>query len=277
MLDATQQDRLFRFAAVVKGELDSSGAGLALVARAGLDLSRFSVRYSHAGISLRASQNTPWSVRQLYYACDEQRPRLYDQGLAGFVLGADDPSTGYLSVLLLPALRAAELEPAALSNRQAMQLLGAEYSANAYPFDTRYQNCNQWVIEMIAASWGALGDVADLRGRAQHWLKERGYAPSTFDVGLRPLTWLAAAVPWLHNDDHPVEDLAQHRYRVSMPASIDAFVRVMAPGASRIEFCHNEQHIVVRRGWEPLPDGCVPGPQDTVIALDAPGVRAISR
>ena len=54
-----------------------------------MDLSRFGVRYSHSGVSLKTGDNAPWSVRQLYYACDEERPRLYDQGLAGFVFGTE--------------------------------------------------------------------------------------------------------------------------------------------------------------------------------------------
>src|SRR5690349_15036438 len=72
-LSAVQKDTLFRFGAIIKTELENSGARLALVARSGLDLSRFRMRYSHAGFSLKASPNTPWSVRQLYYACDEGR------------------------------------------------------------------------------------------------------------------------------------------------------------------------------------------------------------
>ena len=70
--------------------LEASGQAVALVARSGLDLDRFAVRYSHAGVSLRDSPNTPWSVRQLYFACEERAPRLYDQGLAGFVQGTRD-------------------------------------------------------------------------------------------------------------------------------------------------------------------------------------------
>jgi hypothetical protein len=93
-MTAAQQDRLLRFAAIVKRELDASGADVALIARTGLDLQRFGVRYSHAGVSLKASGNAPWSVRQLYYACDERRPRLYDQGMAGFLSSTDDPSLG---------------------------------------------------------------------------------------------------------------------------------------------------------------------------------------
>ena len=267
-LSAGQQDTLFRFGAIVKEALDASGQGVALIARSGLDLSRFGMRYSHAGFSLRASPNAPWSVRQLYYACDEQKPRLYDQGLAGFLLGSDAPDIGYLSVVLLPAGAATELERAALNDRQALALLGPAYSANAYPFSLRYQNCNQWVMELLAAAWGPLGEAALPRASAQGWLAEQGYVPSVVEVGLRPLMWVGALIPLLHNDDHPAEDLARNTYRVSMPASIEAFVQAHVPGATRIEFCHNGRQVVVRQGWGLIPEGCKPEAQDSVIALD---------
>jgi hypothetical protein len=90
---AAQQDALLRLAALVRDELDASGARVALLARSGHDLTRFGQHYSHAGIGLRADAAAPWEVRQLYYACDERRGRLYDQGLAGFVLGADGAAT----------------------------------------------------------------------------------------------------------------------------------------------------------------------------------------
>ena len=83
-LTAGQQDRLLRFAAVVRDELDAANnGGAALISRSGLDLSRFRIRYSHAAIAWRAEIGA-WSARQLYYACDEGRPRIYDQGVAGF-------------------------------------------------------------------------------------------------------------------------------------------------------------------------------------------------
>jgi hypothetical protein len=62
-LTARQQDRLLRVAAILKDELEASGASVALVARSGLDLQRFRVRYSHAGVSLKSSANAHWSVR----------------------------------------------------------------------------------------------------------------------------------------------------------------------------------------------------------------------
>ena len=151
---AAAQDRLIQVAALVKAELDQSGAQMALVSRSGLALQRLDQRYSHAGVSLKTSDNAPWSVRQLYYACDEQRPRLFDQGMSGFVMGANDPDEGYLSIVLLPDAAAAPIERATRDDTQALKLLGDTYSANAYAFSTRYQNCNQWVAELLAQAWG---------------------------------------------------------------------------------------------------------------------------
>ncbi len=268
---AAVQDRLIQVAAVVKSELDRSGHTLALVARSGLALQRFDHRYSHAGVSLKASPNTPWSVRQLYYACDEQRPRIFDQGLSGFVLGANDPAEGYVSIVLLPIEAAIPLERSALDESQALALLGATYSANAYAFGQRYQNCNQWLAELMASAWGGPSTVADdARDQAQQWLQAEGYAPSVFDLGWRPFVWLAGLLPWLHTDDHPPGDLAQARFRVSMPQSIEAFVRHRVPQATHIELCYTAQHIVVHHGWEPIAVGCQPGESDRLIALQKP-------
>ena len=271
-LNAAQKDRLFRFGALVKAELDQSGQGLALIARSGLDLSRFGQRYSHAGLTLKASLNAPWSVRQLYYACEERKPRLFDQGMAGFLLGTDDPAIGYISLVFLPEDRATALARAALDNRQALQMLGATYSANAYPFDVRYQNCNQWVAELLAQAWGEppveSSESENPRVRAQAWLKAQGYTPTRFEVQSRALMFAGGFVPWLHSDDHPTEDVERMVYRVSMPASIEAFVQAQVPQATRVEFCHSDRQVVVHRGWEPIAEGCVAGAEDTVIPFD---------
>ena len=267
-MTAAQQDRLLRFAAVARQTLQESGAELALVARSGLDLSRFGLRYSHAGVSLKASDNGPWSVRQLYYACDEGRPRLYDQGMAGFVSGTDDPSLGYLSILLLPAAESATLAGAAMDRPRALRLLSGSYSANAYAWSVRHQNCNQWVMELLATAWGALPDTPALRGQAQHWLAAQGFEPRPVPVGSHALMFAAHFVPWLHFDDHPPQDRFALQMRTVVPASIEAFVRARLPASRHVELCHDEHSIVVRHGGPPIADGCTPGPGDTVIPFD---------
>ncbi len=263
-LSAAQQDRLLRFAAVVKEALDASGAALALVARSGTDLSRFGLRYSHAGIALRSGLDSPWAVRQLYLDCTEGQPRLFDQGMAGFVSGGDEAATGFVSLLLLPPEAAAALAAATLDKALALRLLSSRYSANAYPFSLSYQNCNQWVMELIA---GAASGAAT-REAAQAWLREAGYAPEPVTVA-SPWVMLAGRfVPHLHFDDHPSEQLERRAVQTSLPRGIEAFALQRWPEARRIELCHGPQGIVWRAEASPISAGCVAQPGDRVLALD---------
>ena len=277
---AAQKDVILRFAAVVKEQLAASGSSVALVARSGMDLHRLQVRYSHEGVALGGDGTGAWKVRELYYACDERRPRIYDEGLAGFLLGTDDPRTGWVSIVLLPPAPAQALARTATDKRHALGVLGATYSANAYPFSTRFQNCNQWVMELLADAWDADDDAPPVdastpgpadptaaRARAQRWLRAQGYLPTVFTVSARPMTWLADIVPWMSNADHPPDELAHGRYDVSMPSSIETFVQATVPGATRLEVCHAGRRVVVHRGWDAIADGCVAGPGDETIAL----------
>lgn len=265
---AAQHDRVLRFAAVVKAELEASGQALAIVARSGLDLARLGQRYSHAGFALRASVSAPWSVRQLYFDCDERRPRLFDQGLPGFVLGLDDVAHGHVSALLLPAEAAVALERTVLDDRRALALLAPTYSANAYAFGLQYQNCNQWVAEMLASAWSNQPEAGRSRAEAQAWLRAQGYRPTPFDVAAQPWLWFGLALPWLHADDHPPADVQAGTLQVSMPASIETFVVSTVPGAQRLEFCRAGTQVVMRRNGAPLADDCTPADGDTVVSID---------
>jgi hypothetical protein len=264
---AADQDRVLRFAAAVKDELARSGSSIALVARAGLDLSRFGLLYSHAGIALKDSPGGPWAVRQLYYACDESRPRLFDQGMSGFVLGADAPTHGHVALLFPPEADSALLERAALDKPLALALLGDSYSANAYAFGTRYQNCNQWVAELLAFAWGHLAESSAPRARAQAWLRAQGYAAKPVKIPSHWTMFAGQFVPLVHVGDHPLDDIHALALHISVPTTIEDFVHREAPRTRRVELCHDERRIVVHRGWEPLGAGCEPLPGDDVIAL----------
>lgn len=266
-LTADQQDRSLRFAAIVRDELANTGGEAVLISRSGLDLSRFHIRYSHTAIAWRG-ENGAWSARQLYYACDESRPRIYDQGLSGFVMGIDDASLGYVSIVRLPAEAAQALRFAALDTPRALDLLAANYSANAYPFSLRYQNCNQWVMEMLAVAWGQLADGGDLRARAQNWLRQAPYMPEPVDVGSHALMFASNFVPLVHLDDHPEEDRFALKLRISLPSTVEAFVLQQRPGSERVELCHDGKRVVVHRGWMPVSEGCSPGDGDRVVSLD---------
>jgi len=264
---AAEQDRVLRFAGVVKTELERSGARVALVSRAGLDLSRFGILYSHAGIALKDDANGAWAIRQLYYACDDARSHLFDQGVAGFTLGAEAPSNGHVSLVFLPEEESALLERAVADKRLALSLLSGKYSANAYAFGTRYQNCNQWVAELMASAWGGIDGHEATREYAQSWLREQGYVAGPVKVPSHWMMFAGQFVPLIHVVDHPVDDLHALSLQVSVPASIEDFVRRRAPKAQRVELCHDEGRVVVRRGWAQIGAECKPLPGDEVIAL----------
>ena len=266
-LTATEQDRLLRFAAVVREELAATEGSVALISRSGLDLARFGIRYSHAALAWRHDDGA-WSARQLYYACDEGRPRIFDQGTAGFVMGTENPALGYISLLKLPAETTPDLRRALLDPTRVQQLLAGRYSANAYAYSLKYQNCNQWVVELMASAWGELTEGADLRARAQEWLRAAPYAPAPVDVGSRWLMLGSIVVPLVHMDDHPREAIGTMQLEVSLPASLEAFARQRLPASERVEICHDGKQVVVHRGWQPIADGCIAGANDRVVLLD---------
>ena len=276
-LTVRQQDRELRFAAAVRDRLQASAAPVAVIARAGLDLERFGQRYSHAGLALRepASEGSaPWAVRQLYFDCEAGRPRLFDQGLAAFVRGADRPDSGFIAALLLPPDAAQTLERAARDLPTSRSVLHPRYSANAHAWSLLYQNCNQWVIELIAraldagAASAASDDTHMHRQQAQAWLRDAGYEPAVFQLS----PWMlpaAAFVPWLRQDDHPAADLEALQLRITMPASIEAFLMGRWPATQRLEFCQGPTGIVVREGPQALDRTCEPThPGDTFIPWD---------
>ncbi|MCE2659286.1 MAG: DUF2145 domain-containing protein, partial [Rubrivivax sp.] len=267
---AAEQDRHLRLAQAALDALVAHGGGVAIVSRSGLDLRRIGQRYSHGGVAVR-SANT-WAVRQLYFDCEERRPRLFDQGLAGFVMGNDNPDTGFISLLLLPEGAAREqLLAQATNDRAATALIAGSYSANAYAHSLQHQNCNQWLAELLGIAWGAaLSHAGELPNRAdaQAGLQRLGYTAERLQIEPGWLLGLLRGLPYLNLDDHPPADVAAGRLQVSMPASVERLVQQWVPGTERVELCHNRQQIVVRRGGRPLPDDCSASPGDTTLPLD---------
>ncbi len=264
-LEPAELDRMIRVAGIVRAELEASGQNVALVARSGLSLGLLGQRYSHAGVSSRDNAVSPWAVRQLYFACSEERARIFDQGMIGFLMGVHNDGEGYISIVTLPAEASRRLDATARDNTVALALLGEDYSANAYADALRYQNCNQWLAELLAAAW-ADDMQAPTRAQAQDWLRTQGYAPTELRLWW-PLLALGRLISHLHFDDHPTDLLQQGRLRVSLPEGIERFARSRWPTAQRVEICYTPNRVVIRRGWEPQADGCVASAQDTVITL----------
>lgn len=180
--------------------LDASGAQVVVLARAGQDLSKYQLRWSHLGFAYRDDKVEPhvWRVVHKLNQCATATADLYRQGLAEFFL--DDPHEYAAAIALLTPDVQARLLPLLQDNGRVTQLHTAAYNMLSYPWAQTYQQSNQWAIETLAL---AMEPAASTRERAQAWLRFKGYEPTV--LRLSPLTRLGARMTAANIafDDHP--------------------------------------------------------------------------
>lgn len=214
----------------VTDKLDESGSRVALVARVGQDLSKYKLRFSHLGFVVRNHPEGQWSVVHDLNLCGTDASQLYVQGVGNFF--SDDLHEYEAAILVLPAELQKKLEAVLVSAVQMKRLHEPKYSAVAYPFNTLYQNSNQWALEVLASVMAPEGDVAT-RVEAQKWLKEAGFEPTLLKIPA--LTRLGGRMfkANVAFNDHPDEYRWSDRiYVVTVDAMFD-FLRKRYPQDSR--------------------------------------------
>jgi hypothetical protein len=182
-------------------ELDAeharSGASVVVLARAGQDLGKYGIRYSHLGFAYKAPAGE-WRVLHKLNQCGTADASLYRQGLGEFFL---DDLWRYEAAWVVPSRDVqARLLPLLGDDRRAAVMHQRPYSIVSYAWGRKYQQSNQWAIETLAA---AMEPDARTRERAQAWLQFKGYEPTTLRLG--PLTRLGGRVSAANVafDDHP--------------------------------------------------------------------------
>jgi hypothetical protein len=176
--------------------LDGTHADVVVLARAGQDLSRYGLRYSHLGWAYRDAAG--WRVVHKLNTCGSDSADLYRQGLAEFF--NDDPFE-HLAAYAVPTREVqAQMLELLKDNARVARLHEPRYSLVAYPWAQRYQQSNQWAIETLALAMQT--QVAN-RQRAQAWLQLQGYEPTT--LRLSAVTRLGARIGSANVafDDHP--------------------------------------------------------------------------
>ncbi|WP_407646645.1 DUF2145 domain-containing protein [Caenimonas koreensis] len=183
--------------------LDASGADVVLLARAGQDLSKYGLRYSHLGFAYRVlapDGGHVWRVLHKLNQCGTAEASIYRQGLGEFFL--DDPWRYEAAWVALDSNAQARLLPLLQDNDHSTALHIKPYNMVSYAWGLRYQQSNQWALETLAE---AIEPGAVSREQAQAWLRLKDYRPTTLQIGA--LTRLggrltAANVAF---DDHPPE------------------------------------------------------------------------
>jgi hypothetical protein len=187
-------------AANTAARLDASGAQVVVLARAGQDLSKYGVTWSHFGFAYRDGDGprSHWRVVHKLNHCGTANAALYRQGLGEFFL--DQPHRYEAAFVELTPDVQSKLLPLLRDNARIDDWHEPRYSMVAYAWATRYQQSNQWALETLA---GAMDTGVTNRQRAQAWLQLRGFEPTTLRID--PLTRLGGRMTRanIEFDDHP--------------------------------------------------------------------------
>ena len=206
--------------------LDTAGAELAVVSRAGSDLGKYRFDtecpdYTHSGFAIR--HDGKWFVDHLLNWHESASGRLARHSLIDFF--RDDPYAYRTGVLIpSPPLQKAIRQTLQSPVREAIH--SPEYSRLSYPFATRYQNSNQWLAEII----GSAQSGESRRDAIQHYLQEQGLRPTI--LRLNPGLQVAAGIISANTrlDDHPWRNRLQGRIEFLIEPSLRHYLQTSDPG-----------------------------------------------
>jgi len=198
-----------------RDELERSQAKLVFIARIGSNLAEHGLRYSHAAFARREHPKGRWLVTHLLNHCGSAASELFDEGLGNFFL--DDPYE-YEALVVVPSPDVQERLAALLATPLPAALHVPHYSMIAHPESPRYENSNQWLLEVVAAGMAQLQQPG--RAQLQRWLRETGYTGSQLRIsaGRRLAAGLFRAN--VRFDDHAERERAAGRYEIVSVESV---------------------------------------------------------
>jgi hypothetical protein len=205
-----------------------NGTKVVVLARAGQDLSKYGLRYSHLGFAYKTPDGQ-WLVAHKLNTCGTAEASLYRQGLGEFFL---DDLFRYEAAWSVPTREVQDKLHATLVDKNSTTALHTKpYSMVSYVWAQKYQQSNQWAIETLAAAMD--GNIRN-RQQAQAWLQFKGYEPTTLKIG--PLTRLGGRVTAANVafDDHPNEKRFSDRIETATVDSVFAWLPRAGLGAAPV-------------------------------------------
>lgn len=202
---ARNVERAMNLAVTTARALDATGAQVVVLARAGQDLGKYGLRYSHLGLAYLEAPSNPetgvpgrWRVVHKLNQCGTALASVYRQGLGEFFL---DDLHDYEAGVVVPRPEVqAKLLALLQDDLRVAQLHQPAYNMLAYPWSQRYQQSNQWALETFALSQCP---CAQDRERAQAWLKLWGYQPTALAIGAFTRLGARIGTANIAFDDHP--------------------------------------------------------------------------
>ena len=209
--------------------LDESGAQVAMISRAGQDLSRYGQRYSHMGIVWRDHPEGRWSVVLELNDCGSAESGLFNEGLGNFFL---NDMFRYEAEIVIPSEATQQRLAQLLASRTPVRLHQRKYNMLSYAFSTQYQNSNQWVLENYAAAASPQGQV-ESREEAQKWLRSARFRPITVEINAATRLGARMFRANVAFDDHPFDRRMAGQIDTVTTSAVARFIRETDP-ATRV-------------------------------------------
>jgi hypothetical protein len=227
--DRTEQARNLELGTKVRDRLEQSGATVAYVARAGIDLRQYGLVYSHIGLAWRDHPKGRWFTYHLLNTCGTSTSELVDHSLEDFY-NVDLFTRDALVAVPSPDVQMKLLK--AFFSPVAPTLHERAYSMISQPFSVMYQSSNQWVLEVSAAALAPENAIHN-RLQAQNWIKANGYEPTRANIGGLLVFGSRLFSPHVRFDDHTD---AESRSGIYLTTTVDStldFVQRLDPGLVR--------------------------------------------
>lgn len=213
--------KAFQLAIKTREALDASGAQVALLGRVGQDLSKYNLRYSHMAFAWRDHPQGRWLTVHELNKCGTAESALFNEGLANFFF---DDMFAWDALIVTPSPEVQAKLVAELTQTNTLKTLHQpRYNMLAYPYSTKYQNSNQWVLEVLADAMQKPQQPS--RIESQKWLRQAGYKPSNLHI--MTLTRLGARMfkANVAFDDHPTGDRILGKIEAATVESVTDFLQ----------------------------------------------------
>ena len=227
--DKREQQRNLELGTKVRDRLEGSGATVAYVARAGIDLRQYGLVYSHIGLAWRDHPKGRWYTYHLLNTCGTSMSELVDQSIEDFY------NVELFTPDALVAIPSPEVQVKLLNtffSPLAPTLHERSYSMVASPASVLYQSSNQWVLEVSVAAIAPPGSIHN-RLQAQNFLKANSYAP--FRTKVSGLLVLGSRLfsPHVRFDDHDAQERSSGIYASTTVDSALDFLQRFDTGMQR--------------------------------------------
>lgn len=161
--------------------LSPEGDRVFLIGRIGQNLSEYKLKYSHGAFLVKNNGN--WEVFHELNECSSDKSDMFNEGILNFFL---DDLYQYNSIIISFNADTNLALKEILNNKSILkQAHNPHYNLLAYPFSSKYQNSNGWLLEILTRAMAKqsnrqINSYEDFIS----YLKELNYQPDLLNIGM---------------------------------------------------------------------------------------------